>query len=100
MLSASMGRLRLPLRYLCFVIPVFAGGAMAADPPIAIALHGGAGTIERGAMSEELEATYRAFLDDAITQAVFRSRRVALIGRRNRRRRRNLCRLSHRAVAR
>lgn len=34
---------------------------------IAIALHGGAGTIERSAMSEELEATYRAFLNDAIT---------------------------------
>jgi beta-aspartyl-peptidase (threonine type) len=38
------------------------------ESPIAIALHGGAGTIERGAMNEELEATYRAFLDDAITQ--------------------------------
>ena len=38
------------------------------ESPVAIALHGGAGTIERGAMSEELEATYRAFLDDAITQ--------------------------------
>ena len=38
------------------------------ESPIAIALHGGAGTIERGAMKEELEATYRAFLDDAITQ--------------------------------
>jgi beta-aspartyl-peptidase (threonine type) len=37
------------------------------ESPIAIALHGGAGTIERGAMSAELEATYRAFLDDAIT---------------------------------
>ena len=36
--------------------------------PVAIALHGGAGTIERGAMSEELEATYRGFLDDAITR--------------------------------
>ncbi len=35
--------------------------------PIAIALHGGAGTIEREAMSEELEVTYREFLDDAIT---------------------------------
>ena len=34
---------------------------------MALALHGGAGAIERGAMSEELEATYRAFLDDAIT---------------------------------
>jgi len=38
------------------------------ETPIAIALHGGAGTIERGATSEELEATYRAFLDDAITR--------------------------------
>ena len=37
------------------------------ESPIAIALHGGAGTIERGAMSEELEATYRAFLNDAVT---------------------------------
>ena len=37
------------------------------ESPVAIALHGGAGTIERGAMSTELEATYRAFLDDAIT---------------------------------
>ena len=35
---------------------------------VAIALHGGAGTIERNAMSEELEATYRAFLNDAITR--------------------------------
>jgi beta-aspartyl-peptidase (threonine type) len=37
------------------------------ESPVAIALHGGAGTIERGAMSEELEATYHEFLDDAIT---------------------------------
>ena len=36
--------------------------------PVAIALHGGAGTIERGAMSEELDATYRGFLNDAITR--------------------------------
>ena len=36
--------------------------------PVAIALHGGAGTIERSAMNEELEATYRAFLNDAITR--------------------------------
>ena len=41
---------------------------LASDSPVAIALHGGAGTIERGAMSEELEATYRAFLADAITR--------------------------------
>ena len=38
------------------------------DTRVAIALHGGAGTIERSAMSEELEATYRAFLDDAIAR--------------------------------
>ena len=38
------------------------------ETPVAIALHGGAGTIERGAMSEELEASYRAFLHDAITR--------------------------------
>ena len=38
------------------------------DTPVAIALHGGAGTIERSAMSEELEATYRTFLDDAIAR--------------------------------
>ena len=41
---------------------------LASESPVAIALHGGAGTIERGAMSEELEATYRKFLDDAITR--------------------------------
>ena len=68
MLITVVGRLCLPIRRLCFLIPMFAGDAMGADPPIAIALHGGAGTIERGAMSEELEATYRAFLDDAITR--------------------------------
>ena len=33
---------------------------------IAIALHGG-GTIERSVMIEELEATDRAFLNDAVT---------------------------------
>ena len=38
------------------------------DTRVAIALHGGAGTIEQSAMNEELEATYRAFLDDAIAR--------------------------------
>ena len=42
--------------------------AAADQTPVAIALHGGAGTIERGAMSEELDATYRGFLNDAITR--------------------------------
>ena len=53
----------------CFWILLGISIMSAADQtPVAIALHGGAGTIERGAMSEELEATYRVFLDDAITR--------------------------------
>ena len=53
----------------CFWILLGISMMSAADEtPVAIALHGGAGTIERGAMSEELEATYRALLDDAITR--------------------------------
>ena len=41
---------------------------LASESPVAIALHGGAGTIERSAMSEKLEATYRAFLNDAVAR--------------------------------
>ena len=53
----------------CFWILLGISMMSAADEtPVAIALHGGAGTIERGAMNEELEATYREFLDDAITR--------------------------------
>ncbi len=53
----------------CFWILLGISMMSAADEtPVAIALHGGAGTIERGVMSEELEATYRTFLDDAITR--------------------------------
>ena len=40
---------------------------MAADRPVAIALHGGAGTIERDRMSAEVEAEYLSFLDRAIS---------------------------------
>jgi len=39
----------------------------AAEPPVAIGIHGGAGTIERQDMSAELEVTYREFLDRAIS---------------------------------
>ena len=54
--------------FLLLVLTLFASRVMlTSGSSVAIALHGGAGTIERGAMSEELEATYRAFLDDAIT---------------------------------
>ena len=41
--------------------------SFAAEPPVAIGIHGGAGTIERDAMSAELEATYLEFLDHVIT---------------------------------
>ena len=41
--------------------------AVAAGQPVAIALHGGAGTIERHRMSAEVEAEYRSFLDKAIS---------------------------------
>ena len=41
---------------------------VAADQPVAIALHGGAGTIERDRMSAEAEAEYRSFLDRAISE--------------------------------
>ena len=40
---------------------------LAADRPVAIALHGGAGTIERDRMNAEVEADYRSFLDRAIS---------------------------------
>ena len=42
--------------------------AVAAEQPVAIALHGGAGTIERDRMSAEVEAEYRSFLDSAISE--------------------------------
>ena len=41
--------------------------AVATEQPVAIALHGGAGTIERDRMSAEVEAEYRSFLNKAIS---------------------------------
>jgi beta-aspartyl-peptidase (threonine type) len=41
--------------------------AVATEQPVAIALHGGAGTIERDRMSAEVELEYRSFLDKAIS---------------------------------
>ena len=41
--------------------------AVATEQPVAIALHGGAGTIERDRLSAEVEAEYRSFLDKAIS---------------------------------
>ena len=56
------------MKYCLWILLGISMLSTADETPVAIALHGGAGTIERGAMSEELEATYRAFLDDAITR--------------------------------
>ena len=42
--------------------------AVATEQPVAIALHGGVGTIERDRMSAEVEAEYRSFLDKAISE--------------------------------
>jgi beta-aspartyl-peptidase (threonine type) len=41
--------------------------AVATEQPVAIALHGGAGTIERDRISAEVELEYRTFLDKAIS---------------------------------
>ena len=49
------------------VICLFPLWAVAVEQPVAIALHGGAGTIERDRMSAEVEAEYRSFLDKAIS---------------------------------
>jgi len=49
--------------------------SFAAEPPVAIGIHGGAGTIKREAMSAELEATYIEFLDHAITAGYEQLRR-------------------------
>ena len=49
------------------LLSLFPVWAVAAGHPVAIALHGGAGTIERDRMSAEVEAEYRSFLDKAIS---------------------------------
>jgi len=49
--------------------------SFAAEPLVAIGIHGGAGTIKREAMSAELEATYIEFLDHAITAGYEQLRR-------------------------
>ena len=55
------------MRWLLMCFWMVSTMAVAESLPVAIALHGGAGTIERGKMSAELEATYRVFLEAAIT---------------------------------
>ena len=57
------------MRYLlCFLLIMTAPGAMSAAPdhPIAIVIHGGAGTITRKDMTPEMETQYRAGLKQAL----------------------------------
>ncbi len=54
---------------LCFTLLTFAvpSSAQSSDsPPVVLAIHGGAGTIERGNMTPEREAEYRAALEAAL----------------------------------
>lgn len=53
---------------LCLLAPLLAGNAMSADPaaPVAIAIHGGAGTIVRDNMTPELEAQFQQKLGEAL----------------------------------
>ncbi len=48
------------------VLCLIGAGAAAAESPIAIAIHGGAGTIERSVLGEEQEAAIRKDLDAAL----------------------------------
>ena len=57
--------MRFPSGLLLFLLPLW---VVAADQPVAIALHGGAGTIERDRMSSAVEAEYRSFLDSATSE--------------------------------
>ena len=47
-------------------IAISSFGAMAQTQPIAIAIHGGAGTIEKGRFTPEQEKAYRAKLEEAV----------------------------------
>ena len=64
----SFSSLQLALLTLIFCVALAASvNASAADKhPVAIAIHGGAGTIRRELMSPEIEAEYRAILSKAI----------------------------------
>jgi len=55
--------------WLCFFSAVFISLPInAQETRVAIALHGGAGTIERARMTDEQALEYRSFLDEAITE--------------------------------
>ena len=51
-------------RFICFALATTA--AVAEDPAVAIAIHGGAGTLERQEMNAERAAQYRQLLDELV----------------------------------
>ena len=59
------------IQRLILITALISGTAMA-EQPIAIAIHGGAGTIRAEQMTGDLETRYRDTLDEALTR-VFRS---------------------------
>jgi beta-aspartyl-peptidase (threonine type) len=50
------------------LLTLFTSPVSAEEPPVAIALHGGAGTIERARMTPEQAMAYSRFLDEAIVE--------------------------------
>jgi len=56
---------KLPL-LTCLLLSAFANTALAKDVPFAIAIHGGAGTIEKARFTPEKEAAYRAKLTESV----------------------------------
>lgn len=53
-------------RFLTLASLILMSMTLSAQPPVAIAIHGGAGTIERGNLSEDQETAIRSALDEAI----------------------------------
>lgn len=50
----------------CLLLSTVANTALAKDQPFAIAIHGGAGTIEKSRFTQEKEAAYRAKLTESV----------------------------------
>ena len=50
----------------CLLLSAFTNAALAKDIPFAIAIHGGAGTIEKDRFTPEKEAAYRAKLQESV----------------------------------
>jgi beta-aspartyl-peptidase (threonine type) len=59
-------RVTFALTRVTLVLSMIIGTTAAADAPVALAIHGGAGTIERSAMTPEREAAFRRSLETAV----------------------------------